>query len=393
MWLTNCRVVDVRTGTITPGARVQVEAGVIRRIETGNQQRTSDDLDLDGLYLVPGIVSCHTHLSVLYPFSATDEDESPALTVLRAYPRARDALLAGVTTIRRVHEQHQVDLVLRQAARDGRLEVPRIVGAGRAITTTGGHGMGMGCAVADGGERFLQAARAELAAGADHIKIFITGGIAQLGEAFDVAQMTHEEMAGAVRAASDHHKYVVAHAGASGAIRQALAAGVRSFEHAYLLDDETAKMMAEAGAFLTPTLCVTRSPEWMRSHKFEEWQIDKALETGPQHLASIRRAVQAGITMVNGTDYPPGEPCDGTSVAVYEMELMVTAGLSPFQSLQAATLNGAKLCRIDKQVGSIEPGMVADVLAVDGDPTKDVSAMRNLRLVMQSGRVVRSLLN
>jgi imidazolonepropionase-like amidohydrolase len=390
MWLTNCRVVDVRTGTVRPGSNVEIEGGVIRRIESGNHQAVSEDVNLDGLYLVPGIVSCHTHLSVVYPFSATDEDESPALTVLRAYPRARDALLAGVTTIRCVHEQHQVDLLLRQASLNGWVEVPRIVGAGRAITTTGGHGMGMGCAVADGGERFLQAARAELAAGADHIKIFITGGIAQLGESFDVAQMTHEEMAATVRAASDHHKYVVAHAGAFGAIRQALAAGVRSFEHAYLLDDETAKMMVDAGAFLTPTLCVTRSPDWMRSHKFEEWQIDKALETGPEHLASIRRAVQAGITMVNGTDYPPGEPCDGTSVAVCEMENMVTAGLSPFQSLQAATLNGAKLCRIDKKVGTIEPGMIADILAVEGDPTRDVSAMRNLRLVMQSGRVVRS---
>jgi imidazolonepropionase-like amidohydrolase len=113
------------------------------------------------------------------------------------------------------------------------------------------------------------------------------------------------------------------------------------------------------------------------------------METGPEHLASIRRAVRAEVTMVNGTDYPPGESCNGTTVVMHEMELMVKAGLTPLQSLQAATVNAAKVCRIGNKVGLIEPGMAADLIAVEGDPTQDISAMRRLRFVMQGGRVVR----
>lgn len=388
-WLTNCRVVDVQTGEILHGARIEVDGGAIARIERGEAPAGEGRLDLRGLYVLPGLISCHTHLSVVYPFSATDEAESPAITALRATKRARDALLAGVTTLRCVHEQHRVDLTLRRMAAEGWVDAPRILGAGRAISTTGGHGIGIGCALADGADGFLHAARAEFAAGADHIKVFITGGIADAGEGFDVPQMTDAEMRATVRAASEHHSYVVAHAGSSIAIRQALAAGIRAFEHGYWLDDETARLMADAGAFLTPTLCVTSSPEWMREHSFTDAQIVKAVETNPAHLASIGQAIRAGVTLVNGTDYPPGEPCNGTTVVVHEMELLVKAGLTPLQALQATTVNAADLCRIGAWVGRIAPGMAADIIAVDGDPTRDVAAMRRLHFVMRGGSVVR----
>lgn len=388
VWLSNCRIVDVRSGQIEE-ASVNAEAGVIQRIEPGRSPSGDGTLDLGGRYLLPGLISCHTHLSVVYPFSATDENEQPAKTAYRAMGRARDALQAGVTTIRCLHEQHRVDLFLRDAAADGWVEAPRILGAGRAISTTGGHGSGIGCALADGGDGFLHAGRVELAAGANHIKVFITGGIADAGEGFDVPQMTDTEMCSAVRAASEHHTYVVAHAGSSGAIQQAIAAGILAFEHGYWLDDETATLMAEVGAFLTPTLCVTSSPEWMRDHNFTEDQIDKAVETNPAHMESIGRAIRAGVTLVNGTDYPPGEPAYGTSCAVHEMELMVKAGLTPFQSVQATTINAASVCRIECEVGTIEVGKRADLVAVDGDPTQDIAAMRGLDFVMQGGRIVR----
>lgn len=388
-WLVNCNVVDVRTGDVRSDAQVEVAAGTIHTVRDRRTPDGQETLDLEGLYLLPGLISCHTHLSVVYPFSATNEDEPSAVTALRSVGRARDALLAGVTTLRCVHEQHRIDLFIRDAAARGWIEAPRIRGAGRAISTTGGHGSGIGCALADGADGFLHAARAEFAAGADHIKVFITGGIADASEGFDTAQMTDAEMCASVRAATEHHSYVVAHAGSSGAIQQALAAGIRAFEHGYWLDDETVRMMADAGAFLTPTLCVTSSPEWMRDHHFTQDQIDKALETGPEHVASIRRAIRAGVTMINGTDYVPGEPCNGTTVVVHEMELMVQAGLTPLQSLQAATVNAARLCRIDGAIGLIEPDMTADLIAVDGDPTRDIAAMRRLRFVMQGGRVVR----
>src|SRR5882672_9878586 len=236
LWLAGGHVVDVRTGTVRRDINVEIAGGRIKRVTADPPPAGERQVPLGGRYVLPGLISVHTHLSVVYPFSATDEAESPGATALRALARAQDALRAGVTTIRCVHEQNRADLLVRAAAQEGWVAAPRILGAGRAISTTGGHGHGVACSYADGHDGFLHAARAELAAGADHVKIFITGGIARQGESFDGAEMTGEEMRAVVRAASERGSYVVAHAGSAGAIRQALDAGVRSFEHAYQLD-------------------------------------------------------------------------------------------------------------------------------------------------------------
>lgn len=387
MWLTDARVVDPAAGEILDGVSVEVSGARIGAVR--KQPGAGEHMSLGGRYLVPGLISVHTHLSVVYPFSATDENENPGLTVLRAYGRAQDALRAGITTIRCVHELNRADLLLAEAARAGWADVPRIVGAGRAISTPGGHGDGHGSAIADGPEAFREAALAELDAGCRHIKVFITGGIANLGETFDHPEMSRGEMAAAVDAAAERDTYVVAHAASSQAINWALDAGVRSFEHAYDLDEETAGRMAAEGVFLTPTLCVTRSQEWMRWKGFEEFQIETSLRVGPMHLASIRRAVAAGVTMVNGTDYPPGDPIDGTSVAVYEMGLMEGAGLHPRLALAGATCNAARLLGMESEIGTIEEGKAADLVAVEENPLLDSAAMRGISFVMQSGRVVR----
>jgi imidazolonepropionase-like amidohydrolase len=400
LWLTGGHVVDVLGGTVRRNANVAVAAGRIEKITTEAPEPGAQRVDLGGRYLLPGLSSVHTHLSVVYPFSATDEAESPGLTAMRALSRAQDALHAGVTSIRCVHEQNRADLLVRTGVEQGWVDAPRIIGAGRAVSTTGGHGHGSACSYADGHDGFLRAARTELAAGADLIKVFITGGIAHEGESFTGAQMTLDEMRGVVRAAQEHGTYVTAHAGSGSAIREALAAGVRGYEHAYELDDATAKEMAERRVFLTPTLCVTRCPDWMAEHSFSEWQIQRALEVGPGHLASIRRAVAAGIadprdpgapgiTMLAGTDYPPGEPIEDTVVAVREMEFLTEAGLSPEQALRAGTSDAARLVGLHGKAGAVEEGLLADLIVTDRDPLSDLSALRRIPFVMQGGRVVR----
>ena len=391
MWLADCSIVDVRDGSIRANAAIELENGRISRIEDGPPPPGTEQMDLKGRTILPGLFSCHVHLSVVYPFSATDESESPALTALRAYQRMREALYAGFTTIRCVHEQWGVDLHLRTAIQKGWIEGPRILGAGRALTTTGGHGTGVGPVIADGPDGFLRAARQELEQGADHIKVFITGGLAKgFKERFDVAQMTPDEMRAVVRATRERKGYVVAHAGSSEAIQEAMDAGIMAFEHGYLLDDTTVARMAREKAFLTPTLVAISSAEWMRDKGFEELTIDAIVKTHPRHIESIGRAIDAGVTMINGTDWPPGDPCDGTTVAIREMELMVEAGMTPLQSIQAATVNAAKLCGLSDEVGVVEPGMAADLVAVNGDPTKDISAMRNIEAVLQAGSLVRA---
>ncbi|WP_214106080.1 metal-dependent hydrolase family protein [Acrocarpospora catenulata] len=399
-WLTGGHVVDVRAGRIRRDHNVAVAAGRIERITTDPPPPGARTVELGGRYVLPGLISVHTHLSVVYPFSAIDEAEDSGLTALRALSRAQDALRAGVTTIRCVHEQNRADLLIRTAAEQGWVAAPRIVGAGRAISTTGGHGQGSACSYADGHDDFLRAARTELAAGADLIKIFITGGIAHQGESFTGAQMTLDEMRAVVRAAEEHGTYVTAHAGAGAAIREALAAGVRGFEHAYELDGDTARQMAERRVFLTPTLCVTRCPEWMAEHRFTPWQVERALDVGPGHLASIRRAIAAGvadpadpdrpgITLLAGTDYPPGEPIEDTVVAVREMEFLAEAGLDPAQALRTGTLDAARLVGLAGQAGVVEEGHLADLIVTDRDPLSDLSALRRIPFVMQAGRIVR----
>jgi imidazolonepropionase-like amidohydrolase len=390
VWFVNAHVVDALTGEVLRGRAVQTAPdGTVAQVAAAAPPGAAGAVDVAGRWLLPGLISCHTHLSIVFPFSDTDEAENPALTAYRSATRAAEALRAGITTIRCVHEQNRADLLLRTAVRRGWFAAPRIRGAGRAISTPGGHGQGAACAYAAGEREFYEAALAELAAGADHVKIFINGGLAGADEDYERGEMTDGEIRGAVRAADEHDTYVVAHSGAPAAIRQALAQGVRCFEHAYRLDDETAALLARPGIYLTPTLCVTRSEAWMRARGFEEQSIGNALAAADEHLASIQRAIRAGVTVVNGTDIPPGDLVDGTPAAVHEVLLMAGAGLSPLLSLQSASVNAAALLGLGHRVGQIRPGYAADFVAVAGDPLRDLDALRTISLVVQGGHVVR----
>jgi imidazolonepropionase-like amidohydrolase len=392
VWFVNANLVDVLTGERLRDRAIETAADgtitqVVASVPPGLPE--ADVVDVNGRWLLPGLISCHTHLSVVFPFSDTDEAENPAITAYRSATRATEALRAGVTTVRCVHEQNRADLLLRAAVGRGWFTAPRILGAGRAVSARGGHGQGSGCVYAAGEREFYEAALAELAAGADHVKIFINGGLASAGEHYERSEMTDAEIGGAVRAAAEHDTYVVAHSGAPGAIRQALAQGVRCFEHAYRLDDETAALLARPGIFLTPTLCVTHSEPWMRARGFGEHTIENALNAADDHLASVRRAIRAGVTLINGTDYPPGDLVDGTPAAVHELLLMAAAGLSPLLSLQSVSVNAARLLGIDRHVGQIRPGYAADLVGVAADPLGDLAALRTISLVVQAGRVVR----
>jgi imidazolonepropionase-like amidohydrolase len=348
-------------------------------------------IDLGGRYLIPGLITCHVHLTEVYPFDASD-GESPATSALRARSVAEAALLAGVTTVRCVHETNRADLHLRHAHEQGWARTtPRIFAAGQAITTTGGHGDGGGgCVRADGPEEFLHAARDEFAAGADHIKIFISGGIGDVSENLFTVQMTLEEMAATVSAAEVHGGYVVAHAGNSASIKVALDAGVRCFEHGYELDEEAARMMVERGAFYTPTINVTHVRSWMLPRGFDESQVRRAAEVEPMHARSLETAIRYGVTLVNGTDGAPAEPVDGTFMTAIEAELMSVAGVGPIGALRAATVNAAQLLGAH-DLGTTRVGGAADLVAMKEDPTADIRALRGIDWVMSRGQVVRGM--
>jgi imidazolonepropionase-like amidohydrolase len=391
-WLTNAKVLDVEDGEVLVERNVEMVDGVIRAISSTLPPGRSDVIDVEGRFVLPGLISCHTHLSIVFPMSSTDPTENPAATVLRAAKRARDALAAGITTLRCVHEQHRADLWLRHAQRRGWIEVPRIFGAGQAITTPNGHGAGAACVPAQGEEDFYRAAIAELEAGADHVKIFINGGLAGEGEGPSRSEMTDEELTGTVRAANEHGTYVVAHSGASRAVRQALERGVRCFEHAYELDSATASLLAGRGAYLTPTLVVTRCEPWMRANGFEEATIANARLAADGHLESIRHAIAAGVPLLCGTDLPPADDVGGLPSTVVELLLLEEAGLSRLAALRAATTNPARLVGAAAEIGQVRPGFRADLVVVDDNPLDDLAALGRVRLVLQNGRAVKSTL-
>ena len=390
MWFVNARMIDVLTGERHDRRAIETGPdGTVTQIAAAPPAGLPEEavVDVAGRWLLPGLISCHTHLSIV--FGEADEAENPALTAYRAASRATQALRAGITTIRCVHEQNRADLLLRTAVQRGWYAAPRIFGAGRAISKPDGHGAGGACAYASGEREFYEAALAELKAGADHAKIFISGGLNRAGEDLWRPEMTDDEIRGVVRAAAEHDTYVVAHSGGSQVIRQALRHGVRCFEHIYQLDGETAALLARPGVFVTPTLCVTRSEGWMRGAGFPERSIERHLAAGEEHLASVRRAFRAGVTLVNGTDIPPGDLVDGTPAAVYELLMLAQAGLSPLESLRTASVNAAGLLGIGRHVGQIRPGYAADFVAVDSDPLDDLDAMRAISLVVQEGRTIR----
>ncbi len=394
----NANIVDVVEGRVIANQAVRVDgSGKIAAIGESTRiasslEKGEEVIDLGGRYLFPGLISCHTHLSVVFPFSLTDPNENPAVTAYRSAQRATEALKAGITTLRSVHGQNQADLMLRAASKSGWFEGPRIFGAGRAISTPDGHGKGSACAYAKDFEGFYRAASEELAAGADHIKIFITGGLAHAGESPDVPEMTDEEISGVVKAAQEHGTYVVAHAGESKAIQQALRLGVTSFEHGYVMDQETVDAMKAKNVFYSPTLCVTRSESWMREKGFEEPSIQNALKASERHLESVKLAIKAELRMTNGTDYPPGDLVDGVPAALHELFLMHSAGLSTLKSLQSITSTAAALIRQENSLGQVREGFEGDLIALSGNPLEDPQNLRNIDLVVQAGRVVTSSL-
>jgi imidazolonepropionase-like amidohydrolase len=195
-----------------------------------------------------------------------------------------------------------------------------------------------------------------------------------------------------VKAASEHDTYVVAHAGESKAIQQALRLGVRSFEHGYVMDQETVDLMAAKDVFYSPTLCVTRSESWMRAKGFEEPSIQNALKASERHLESVKLAIKANLKMTNGTDYPPGDLVDGVPAALHELFLMHDAGLSTLKSLQSITSTAAKLINQENFLGQVREGFAGDLIAMRGNPLDDPQALREIELVVQSGEIVRESL-
>jgi imidazolonepropionase-like amidohydrolase len=397
--LRNCAVVDVSDGTVTPNAAVWVADNRIAAVGPAADVQTQaaragvvEEIDLRGAHVLPGLINMHVHLGLILPGVAGDrmQNETESALALRMAQNAREALDAGVTSVRLLGERHHADFALKASIARGETVGPRIFTAGMACIATGGHGhTRAGTIEADGPFDFARVVRLQLKAGADLIKICISGGIAGEHEAIRDAQLSKEEMRAVMDTAHGSGKKVTAHAGPAGAIRNAIECGLDCVEHGYFLTEDVIQLMVERGVWLVPTISVSRCEEFFAKIGAPDWMVRKALAAGELHFAALQQAIRAGVNIAMGTDMMPAEPFDGTTATVREMEFYVAAGMRPAEVLRAATLRPAEWLSAADRLGTVEAGKLADLVAVDGDPTADIACMRRLRFVLQDGRVVR----
>jgi imidazolonepropionase-like amidohydrolase len=393
--LVNCTVVDAERDAPLADAAVWTRDGVIAAVgpaddvlSTARGEVEPQIVDLGGAHLLPGLINMHTHLSD--PSRETGR-ETPVDFAIRMAGHARRTVEGGVTTVRLVAEPYGADFALRRAVRAGEVVGPRIFTAGRALVCTGGHGFaGAGTVEADGVDGFRQAARAQLREGADLIKLMISGGIAGEHEGIDTPQLKPDELQAVTEVAHDWGRKVTAHAGPARAIAEALDCGLDCVEHGYQLTDDVIQTMADRGTTLVPTIIVTRCEQYYRDVGAPEWMIERALGAAAEHWRALESAVRHGVPIAVGTDMLPAEPQDDTTATVVELEHSAAAGLSPRRVLAAATTVPAAWLGESARLGTVAEGKLADLIAVDGDPTQDIATLRRLRFVMADGKIVQA---
>jgi imidazolonepropionase-like amidohydrolase len=395
--LRNCAIVDCVADRPIEAGAIWVRDGRIQECGTESQVRRAapedlDEIDLAGGYVMPGLVNMHTHFSLSLPGTGGDQIRAlgPYAIALHMAAGARETLRSGVTAVRCVAEHDHADFALRDAIAAGQVPGPRIFTAGQALACTGGHGHENADTVeCDGTDGFRRGVRAQIKAGADLIKVMISGGIAGQYETIGRRQLARDEIAAVIETAHDWGLKVTAHAGPAPVIDEAVRLGLDCVEHGYELTEPVAALMAERGTHFVPTLVVTRCGEFFDELGVPRWMQLRSLDAGPRHERSYKLALTAGVPVMLGSDMPPFWHFQGTTATVRELEYMAGFGLKPLAALRAATVAPARWLGADDDFGTVQAGRFADLIAMDEDPSLDVSALRTLRWVMRGGQVVR----
>jgi imidazolonepropionase-like amidohydrolase len=338
---------------------------------------------------LPGLINCHVHVSLAGDAdpARTLAEESFAATVVNAVVRARRTVEAGITTVRDLGGREYAEIAVRDAVRAGAIPGPRMLCAGRAICMTGGHGWRMLGRQADGADDVRKAVREQLRAGADVIKLVATGGVMTPGVDPRAAQLTLSELTVGVEEAHRARRRVAAHAMADEGIAWCLDARIDTIEHGVFLTEALAARMATQGTALVPTLIAPHAiVEGGVAAGIPEFAVRKSIAVRERHLEAFRLALRAGVTIAAGTD--AGTPLNPHGSVVPELALMVAGGMTPLDAIRAATSAAATVLGLGEETGRIAPGLAADLLAVEGDPTADVKALDAVRLVIADGRTV-----
>ncbi len=408
------RTVYIRAGRLFDGTGDQVRENMVIVVSGDRIQNVASAsaltipadatvIDLSHATVLPGLIDCHTHLGAradrydeIYNFKDT-----PLQSAFAAVVNSRKTLEAGFTSVRDVGSEPFLAVDLRNSINEGFIPGPRVVASGPAITITGGHGdlnnfspqtrVSMfpeerDFAIADGVDQVRHVVRAQVKYGVDVIKILATGGVLSKGDSPGAPQFTFEELKAAAEEAHMAGRKIAAHAHGTQGIKNAILAGIDSIEHASLIDDEGIRLAKEHGTYLVMDIY---NDDYILGKAVEfglpKENVEKEKMVGRVQRENFQKAVKAGAKMAFGTDagvYPHG---DNARQFFY----MVKFGMTPAQAIRAATSSAADLIGRSKDVGTLEAGKFADVIAVTGDPLQDVRTLENVGFVMKGGEIVK----
>ncbi|MEW6736669.1 MAG: amidohydrolase family protein [Acidobacteriota bacterium] len=390
------RLLDVRTGNVATNVFIIVEkdriAGISNSLPVGIPV-----IDLSNQTVLPGLINCHVHLLLNWKdqSSASVLRLSSAQGALWGLRNVQTYLNKGFTTLRDAGEYDSVygQFALRDSIKSGLIQGPRLVCAGSLVSVTGGHGDADSLApdyalprrtnLADTVDEIGVVVRRDLKYGADWIKLIATGGVMDPFSDFNVQELSEEQMTKAVEFAHRAHRRVMAHAEGAEGIKAAARAGVDSIEHGTILDEEGAALLAKKGIWLVPTLNTFQmSVEMGLANGQDPTMLEKGKAILKYQQPAFALALKYHLKIAFGDD-------DDPDFASREFSALVRGGMTPFEALRTATINGAELLGLSDQIGTIETGMFADIIAVNGDPLRDIKVMDQVSFVMKGGTIIK----
>ena len=396
------RLIDGKSDQLQKEMSIVIAEGKITKVVQGYVELAEGDtlIDLRNYTVMPGLMDMHTHLMSQFSKDAYTEkffmDESDF--ALRSTMYARATLMAGFTTVRDLGDNGINSIALKRAIKEGWIVGPRIYTAGKSLATSGGHAdpsnglkgeyrrdADPSEGVINGPDEGRKAVRLRYKEGADLIKLTATGGVLSLATSGQSPQFTPEELEAIVSTAKDYGMAVAVHAHGAEGMKRAVVAGVDSIEHGTYMTEEIMELMKKKGTYWVPT---NVAGEWVANMSkqegfFPEIVRPKAAAIGPLMKQTFAKGYKAGVKIAFGTDSgvsPHGENAR-------EFILMVEGGMPAMKAIQSATIEGARLLRIDSMLGSLEPAKLADIVATEGNPIDDISCMSHISFVMKEGQV------
>lgn len=394
-------IYDVKAGRLLSDRTIVVQGDSIASVERGHLPPTSGDslIDLKNLTVLPGLIDMHVHLE-----GETREDEeldmftlNPEDVAFRSVVFAKRTLYAGFTTVRDLGGSG-VNTALRNAINQGLIEGPRIFSAGKSIATTGGHAdptnafrrdlmgdPGPAEGVINGPDEARKAVRQGYKDGVDLIKITATGGVLSLAKDGSGPQFTDAELQAIVETARDYGMHVAAHAHGAEGMRRAVRAGITTIEHGTMMTDDIMDLMIQKGTYYVPTISAGQfvADKAKEEGYFHPLVVPKALEVGPQIQRTFAKAYKRGVKIAFGTDSGVGPHGQNAR----EFGYMVEAGMPPSEAIRSATATNAAILGMADELGALEPGKYADIIAVSGNPLENIRVLEHVVFVMKNGVV------